>query len=140
MLKYVQLISLAALLSVSIAHADSGHSTNEGTAPVGEPYKLVSDLVALPSFLPGMGKLYVDPATLPAGPFLAYDRNDKLVSTVYMIPLDEMNNKQEFTDLVVADSPVQSVDITYNPGHPGVNEPHYHITLYHLDPREAALK
>jgi hypothetical protein len=29
-----------------------------------------------------LGTLYVDPETLPAGPFLAYDHQGKLVSTV----------------------------------------------------------
>ena len=45
----------------------------ESKAPPGGAYKKVSTLVALPDFLPGLGTLYVDPATLPAGPFLAYD-------------------------------------------------------------------
>ena len=50
-------------------------------APPGGAYKKVSELVTLPDFLPGLGQLYVDPATLPAGPFLAYDHDGKLVST-----------------------------------------------------------
>jgi len=35
------------------------------TAPPSSNYKKVSTLVALPDFLPGLGTLYVDPATLP---------------------------------------------------------------------------
>ena len=46
-------------------------------APGGD-YRKVSELVKLPDFLPGMGTLYVQPKTLPAGPFLAYDRDGKL--------------------------------------------------------------
>ena len=42
-------------------------------APPPAPFRKVSELVKLPDFLPGMGTLYVDPKTLPAGPFLAYD-------------------------------------------------------------------
>jgi hypothetical protein len=42
-------------------------------APPGGPYKKVSELVKLPDFIPGLGTLYVNPGTLPAGPFLAYD-------------------------------------------------------------------
>ena len=38
-------------------------------APPPAPYKKVSELVKLPDFLPGMGTLYVDPKTRPAGPF-----------------------------------------------------------------------
>ena len=53
-------------------------------------YKKVSSLVSLPDFVPGLGVLYVDPSTLPAGPFLAYDRQGNLVSSVYMIPVKDM--------------------------------------------------
>lgn len=103
-------------------------------------YKQVSTLVKLPAFLPGMGKLYVDPATLPTGPFAAYDKDKKLVSTIYMIPLKAMNARKKFSGLAVAGSKVQSVDITYNAGHPGVSEPHYHVTIWHVDPKKAKLK
>ena len=44
----------------------------------------------LPDFIPGLGQLFVDPATLSAGPFLVYDRDGKLVSTIYMIPIQDM--------------------------------------------------
>ncbi|TIQ75090.1 MAG: hypothetical protein E5X64_39105, partial [Mesorhizobium sp.] len=53
-------------------------------SPPAAPYQQVSKLVKLPDFLPGMGQLFVDPTTLPAGPFLAYDHDGKLVSTIYM--------------------------------------------------------
>ena len=36
-------------------------------APPPENFKKVSELVKLPDFLPGLGQLYVDPNTLPAG-------------------------------------------------------------------------
>src|SRR3546814_8079185 len=68
-------------------------------APPGGDYKKVSTLVPLPDFLPGLGTLYVDPATLPAGPFLAYDRSGKLVSTIYMIPLEDIEAHKKFDDL-----------------------------------------
>ena len=47
-------------------------------------FKKVSTLVKLPDFLPGLGTLYVDPATLPIGPFLGYDHKGKLVNITYM--------------------------------------------------------
>ena len=56
-------------------------------APPPAPFRKVSELVKLPDFLPGMGTLYVDPKTLPEGPFLAYDQTGRLVSTIYMVPL-----------------------------------------------------
>ena len=70
-------------------------------APPGGDYQKVSDLVALPEFIPGLGTLYVQPATLPAGPFLAYDRDGQLVSTIYMIPLADIEAQKKFDDLAV---------------------------------------
>src|SRR2546426_3500828 len=63
--------------------------------PPGGAYKKVSSLVPLPDFVPGLGTLYVDPATLPAGPFLAYDHQGNLVSSINMIPLKDMNARSE---------------------------------------------
>ena len=107
-------------------------------APPGGGYEKVSTLVALPDFLPGLGTLYADPATLPAGPFLAYDRQGSLVSAIYMIPLKDMNSHKAFADLKVAREPVDHVDIVFNAGHPGVAEPHYHVILWHVSPQRAA--
>lgn len=107
-------------------------------APPGGNYKKVSTLVPLPEFIPGLGTLYVDPATLPAGPFLAYDRGGKLVSTVYMIPLKDINDHKEFKDLKTAPHKVDHVDMYFNAGHPGVPEPHYHVILWYVSPAKAA--
>lgn len=107
-------------------------------APPGGNYKKVSSLVALPDFIPGLGTLYVDPATLPAGPFLAYDKKGHLVSTVYMIPIKDINDHKEFKNLKVAPGKVDHVDMYYNAGHPGVPEPHYHVILWHVSPEKAA--
>lgn len=108
-------------------------------APPGGKYKKVSSLVKLPDFLPGLGTLYVDPATLPAGPFLAYDREGHLVSTVYMIPIKDINDHKAFNNLAVAQGQkIDHVDMYYNAGHPGVPEPHYHIILWYISPEKAA--
>lgn len=109
-------------------------------APPGGAYQAVSDLVELPEFIPGLGSVYVDPTTLPVGPFAAYDRTGHLVSTVYMVPLAAMNAHEQFKALGVAGTEVNSVDIYYNAGHPGVAEPHYHITLWHVTPASAELE
>ncbi len=109
-----------------------------GKAPPPAPYQAVSKLVALPNFLPGIGTLYVAPKTLPAGPFLAYDRSGKLVSTIYMVPLDDLDAHKPFTDLKTSGHPVDHVDLVFNPGHPGVEKPHYHIILWHVPVSEAA--
>ena len=106
--------------------------------PPGGKYKKVSTLVALPDFVPGLGTLYVDPATLPAGPFLAYDHQGQLVSSIYMIPLKDMNAQKAFSGLKVAEARADHVDIVFNAGHPGVAEPHYHMIVWYVSPQRAA--
>jgi len=128
------LIPLLAAALLATAAAASAQTT----APPPAPYQKVSELVDLPEFIPGVGVLFVDPATLPAGPFLAYDREGSLVSTVYMIPLAALEDQQAFSGLDVGDAPVDHVDLYFNAGHPGVAEPHYHVVLWHIPPARAA--
>ncbi len=106
--------------------------------PPGGEYVKASSLAPLPSFMPGLGTLYVRPKTLPAGPFQAYDRDGNLVSTLYMIPISDFDGHCRFDDLQSSPLPVTFVDIYYNAGHPGVPMPHYHIVLWHIS-RERAL-
>ena len=108
------------------------------TAPPGGEYQKVSALVALPDFLPGMGTLYVNPKTLPVGPFLAYDREGKLVSSIYMVPMKDLEAKKAFNNLGVAKEKVDHVDLYFNAGHPGVAEPHYHVVVWYVSPEKAA--
>jgi hypothetical protein len=110
------------------------------TAPPSN-YKKVSTLVSLPDFVPGLGTLYVDPTTLPAGPFLGYDKQGKLLSSVYMIPIKDITAHKAFNNLAVAKEKVDHVDMYYNAGHPGVAEPHYHMVIWYVSPQQAeALK
>lgn len=101
-------------------------------SPPAAPYKAVSSLVKLPDFIPGLGQLFVDPATLPAGPFLGYDHKGKLVSSTYMIPLSAMKADMNLNDLKAPAGKLDHVDIQYNAGHPGVEEPHIHIVLWNV--------
>ena len=135
MLKRMLATTFAVILSTGVAWA--GGET--AMAPPGGDYKKVSALVALPDFIPGLGTLYVQPATLPAGPFLAYDKGGKLATTIYMIPLKDMQAQKKFADLGVGTQTVKKVDAYYNAGHPGVAEPHYHIVLWHVLPSDAKL-
>jgi hypothetical protein len=98
----------------------------------------VSELVKLPDFLPGLGTLYVDPKTLPAGPFLAYDRDSRLVSTVYMIPTEDITAQKKFHDLSAPGGKVDHVSMYFNAGHPGVEKPHYHVVLWHVSKADEA--
>jgi hypothetical protein len=112
---------------------------NVANAPPGGDYKKVSTLVNLPDFLPGLGTLYVNPTTLPAGPFLAYDHHGKLDSTIYIIPLKDMQDQKEFSYLASPGGRVDHVSIYYNAGHPGVPVPHYHIVLWHVSKAQESL-
>lgn len=129
MKKAILIAAVMALPLSTVAMADDVATM----APPAEPYQQVSKLVKLPDFLPGLGSLYVDPATLPAGPFVAYDRKGKLASTIYMIPLEDMQAQKKFDGLKVGAQKVTAVDLYYNAGHPGVEKPHYHVVLWHGD-------
>jgi hypothetical protein len=127
-----------ALLAFAMAPATAAQkSVNKEPPPT--PYKKVSTLVKLPNFIPGIGTLYVNPKTLPEGPFLAYDHKGKLVSTIYMIPLKDLDAHKNVADLTAPGGNVDHVSILFNAGHPGVAEPHYHIVLWHVSKAEEKL-
>jgi hypothetical protein len=119
-------VALCAGLSVGSAWA----AVIDTTPPAA--FKKVSTLVKLPDFLPGLGTLYVDPSTLPVGPFLGYDRSGKLVNVTYMVPLKQLEEHKAMNDLGTAAKGVKvdHTDMYYNAGHPGVEEPHYHIVQW----------
>ena len=127
-------IVIASLLVAIPALAE----TEVATAPPAAPYQAVSELVPLPDFLPGLGQLFVDPATLPAGPFLAYDHDGALVSTVYMVPVEDLNPETRFDDLAAPGGAVDHVDVYFNAGHPGVEKPHAHLVLWHVPAADEA--
>jgi hypothetical protein len=135
----------AALLGATLVGGIAGPGA-AGAATAASPappagYEKVSELVKLPEFLPGLGTLYVQPATLPVGPFLAYDRDGRLVSTIYMVPMEDMQAQKKFDGLAVGpDQTVRSASMYYNAGHPGVEKPHYHVVLWHVPEDQAKLQ
>lgn len=132
------IIALSLLLpSVMLAPAVSAAGIT--TSPPAS-FKKVSSLVKLPDFLPGLGTLYVDPSTLPVGPFLGYNHKGKLVNIIYMVPTKDLDAHKNFQGLggVAAGVKLNHTDIQYNPGHPGVEEPHYHVVQWLISP--AAVK
>jgi hypothetical protein len=126
------------LLPSDLTHEDAeGKPEPLLKAPPGGDYKKLGSLFQLPDFFPGLGTLYVKPSTLPVGPYLAYDRQGNLVSTVYMIPLKDVRAGKALNTLVVAHAKTDHVDIYYNNGHPGVPEPHYHVVLWYISAEQA---
>jgi hypothetical protein len=107
------------------------------TEPPGGDYKRVSELVRFPDFYPGLGRLYVQPNTLPLGPFRAYGRQGFLVSTIYMVPIKDLDAHKMMEIVEGTPVPVDHVYIYYTSGHPGVPEPHYHVILWHVSPERA---
>jgi hypothetical protein len=106
--------------------------------PPGGDFRKVSQLVRFPDFYPGLGTLYVQPKTLPEGPFYGYDRQGRLVDTVYMLPIRLLDAHAMLDILQGTRRRVDHVDVHYTDGHPGVAEPHYHVILWHVSPEEAA--
>lgn len=129
MIKQILLTSSLVLTSSTFAIAHDEERLRQ--SPPGEPYVQVSDVLPLPEFIPGLGTLFVNPETLPAGPFLAYDHDGKLSATIYMTPLEDLQAGTAYDGLGIGSHEVSSVDIYYNAGHPGVEKPHSHVVLFH---------
>jgi hypothetical protein len=100
-------------------------------------YKRVSDLVNFPKFFPSLGIIFVKPDTLPLGPFLCFDRRDRLVATVYMVPIKDIDD-HKLLEVAGSAGPVDHVSFYFNPGHPGVDVPHYHVVLWHVTKQQEA--
>ncbi|HLM44113.1 MAG TPA: hypothetical protein VK458_09605 [Myxococcaceae bacterium] len=123
------LITSAGLLGATAALAQEAGNLTQSPPPA--PFQQVSEIVELPEFLPGLGTLFVDPATLPAGPFLGYDRDGRLSATIYMPTMEELEAGTAYDDLALGAPEVVATDIYFNAGHPGVEQPHAHVVLYH---------
>lgn len=102
--------------------------------PAPAPYVSVAEILPLPEFIPGAGALYIDPANAPVGPWLAYGADGNLAEIVFMVPLSAMQAAESWDDLATGlvnelGVGIDHVDLTYNGGHPGMAEPHYHVRL-----------
>jgi len=128
------LLVLAAALLIEVAPLFAQN------APANLPanFKKVSTLVNLPDWLPGLGTLYVDPTSLPVGPYLGYNHDGQLVNVVYMIPLKDFNQHKTLNDLgqkiAQMGLKVDHTSMVFNPGHPGLQEPHYHVIQWLISP------
>ena len=124
-----QILITAGLLAGTAALAQDAAAPIQSPPPA--PFAQVSEIVELPEFLPGLGTLFVGPATLPAGPFLGYDHEGKLSATIYMPTMEELEGGTAYNDLALGAPEVVATDIYFNAGHPGVEQPHAHVVLYH---------
>ncbi len=131
------ILAFVILVFVSVGSARA-KKPNVTTAPPSD-FKEVSTLVNLPSFVPGLGMLYVNPSTLPVGPFLGYDKTGKkLINVTYMVPVKDFQAHKNMDGLGadLGNLKIDHTDIDYNPGHPGVQEAHYHIVEWLITRQE----
>lgn len=106
--------------------------------PPGGKFEKLSQIAHFPDFYPGLGTIYVQPDTMPIGPYYSYDRHGRLVNTIYMVPIRMFDEHQVITMIQGSRLPVDHVVISYTAPHPGVDEPHYHIILWHVSAEKAA--
>jgi hypothetical protein len=109
--------------------ADAATVNLKGKPPAG--FVKVSDALKNPgmAFVPGLGTLYVDPKTLPAGPFLGYDKSGELVNITYMLPDVDLQKNAAWTTLgtSVSGLKVDHTEVHVSGAHPGVMERHLHV-------------
>jgi hypothetical protein len=94
-------------------------------------YKRVSSIAIFPEFVPGLGAFYVKPETLPHGPLLLFDRKYRLVATVYMIPVQDINDHKKL-DLSGFGGRIDHVTFYFQSGHVGADMPHYHFVIWNV--------
>jgi len=128
-------LAIATLSLLILAPAALAQSVAKAPPPA--PYVAASSILRLPDFISGVGSLYIDPADAPIGPWLAYGKDGQLVDILFMVPLRDFDAHKDFANLGATllsklsarGLHIDHVDITYNPGHVGMPEPHFHIRL-----------
>jgi hypothetical protein len=116
-------------MAVMADPASANQVSLKGKPPAG--FVKVSDALKNPAmaFVAGLGTLYVDPKTLPAGPFLGYDKQGDLVNVTYMIPWAALEKNQSWPTLgtSVGGLKVDHTEVHVSGPHPGVMERHIHV-------------
>ncbi len=135
----VILAAAASLFTLAFAQGAYGDSANPAMQlPAPEPYVSVAEILPLPDFIPGAGALYIDPVNAPVGPWLSYGKDGNLIEILFMVPVSSMQAAENWEDLATGllsdlGVTIDHVDLSYNGGHPGLAEPHYHIRLVLVD-------
>ena len=55
-----------------------------------------------------------------------------------MIPISDIEQHKKFDDLKAPGGAVDHVNLYFNAGHPGVEQPHYHVVLWHVSKADEA--
>ena len=56
-----------------------------------------------------------------------------------VIPLKDISEHKNIADLPAPGGKVDHVTLSFNAGHPGIPDPHYHIVLWHVPKAEETL-
>lgn len=131
-------VTALALTAILLAVLPTATAQDLSVSPPPAPYVSVADILPLPAFIPGAGALFIDPANAPVGPWLSYGADGRLLEVLFMVPLSGMTAAQNWDNLATGllaqlGVSVDHVDVSYNGGHPGMAEPHYHIRLVLVD-------
>lgn len=126
--------------AVSSLPAQAANGAIETKPPAG--FVKVSEALKNPAmaFVPGLGTLYVDPKTLPAGPFLGYDKAGHLVNVTYMLPTSDLEKNKAWPALgtSVKGLKVDHTEVHLSGAHPGVTVRHLHVINWLISPAEKA--
>mgnify|MGYP003352033681 FL=1 len=57
---------------------------------------------------------------------------------MYILPVKDLNPNKTFNDMAAPGGAVDHVDVYFNAGHPGVEEPHAHVVLWHVPKTDEA--
>lgn len=126
----VSMLAFGAAIALALPQAPAiAVPSLKGKPPAG--FVKVSDALKNPgmAFVAGLGTLYVDPKTLPAGPFLGYDKEGKLVNVTYMLPYADLEKNASWPVLgtSVSGLKVDHTEVHVSGAHPGVMERHIHV-------------
>lgn len=102
-------------------HADRWPA-NQLTIAESDRNKRLGDLVNFPKFFPGLGVIFVKPDTILLGPFLCFDRNDRLIATVYMVSIKDIDDHKSLEAPAFAGN-VDHVSHYFKSAHPGFEMP-----------------
>ena len=138
-------VDVAMLRGVPTANAAlSGRNRHKGLstkrAAMRAGFRSLSDITggAYPAFTPGIGAVYVRRDSMPNGPYLAFDRRGRLVSTIYKFSQEKMVEKSPLEAHGTDMPPVDHVSGRFGDGHPGVDFPHYSLVFWHVPPGDEA--
>ena len=131
-------LAVALLIATLGTLLASASAQDLSVSPPPAPYVSVSEILPLPAFIPGAGALFIDPAYAPVGPWLSYGADGQLIEVLFMVPLSGMTAAENWDNLATGliaqlGVTIDHVDVSYNGGHPGMAEPHYHIRLILVD-------